>query len=537
MTPFVHDWVLAHAAAHPDAPALATRTVRLTYAELADRARRLAGALQRDGLSPGDHVLVALPNEAATVVVGLAVQLAGGAPIEIGRNPAPAVVARAIATFRPRLAVIADRHAEGWPALDAADRPQITWTVAHAAARLPATDAAPLRTVAEDGSVPNSAGSDFRAPPAKALSATSTAVVLYTSGSTGTPHAVAQSHGNVSANSRAIVEYLGLTSADRAMLTLPLSYCYGRSVLQTHLLVGGSVYLDSRSAFPAVILDALAEEGCTGFAGVPLTFELMRRQANPAARRFPRLRYVTQAGGGMAVDTIRWTRDSFRPADLFVMYGQTEATARLSYLPPERLDDKVGSIGIPIPGVTLRVVDDAARPLDDGLVGNLVARGPNVTAGYVGEPEATAEILHDGWLWTGDLASRDADGYFTLHGRSKEILKVNGHRVGLVEVEQAIARHPDVADAGVIGVPDDLAGQIPVALVVPREGSHLREDELREFARGHLAPQAVPARYVFVTSLERSAAGKLRRTALHAILAAVDGEADDPPTTAPSVRG
>ena len=142
-------------------------------------------------------------------------------------------------------------------------------------------------------------------------------------------------------------------------LTLPLYYCYGRSVLQTHLFVGGSVVLDNRFAFPRIGHGGAGAEGCTGFAGVPLTFELIRRQVDVATIAFPSLRYVTQAGGAMAPETIAWARAAFPPAELFVMYGQTEATARLSYLPPDRAEDKAGSIGIAIPGVELQVVDDA----------------------------------------------------------------------------------------------------------------------------------------------------------------------------------
>ena len=193
------------------------------------------------------------------------------------------------------------------------------------------------------------------------LSAEWPALVLYTSGSTGTPHGVIQTFRNVDANTRSIVAYLGLTGEDRASVTLPFYYSYGRSVLQTHLFAGGSVFLDNRMAFPRIVLEALASEGCTGFAGVPLTFELIRRQVDVSSIHFPRLRYLTQAGGEMAPETIAWVRTAFQPAKLYVMYGQTEATARLSYLPPDRAEDKAGSIGIGIPGVELQVVDELGR--------------------------------------------------------------------------------------------------------------------------------------------------------------------------------
>jgi acyl-CoA synthetase (AMP-forming)/AMP-acid ligase II len=352
--------------------------------------------------------------------------------------------------------------------------------------------------------------------PVPRLDPSQPALILYTSGSTGRPRGVVQTFGNVDANSRSIVQYLGLGPADRALVVLPLYYCYGRSVLQTHLLAGGSLFLDGRFAFPRVVMESLADEGCTGLAGVPLTFEILRRQVDVAAMRFPRLRYLTQAGGAMAPDTIDWVRQAFQPARLFVMYGQTEATARLSYLPPERAADKRGAIGIPIPGVELRVVDEKGRPVPDGETGHLVARGGNVTLGYLDEPEETASILHDGWLWTGDLAHRDADGFFFHQGRSKEILKIGGHRVSPVEIEHAVGRHPDVAEAAVIGVPDALKGELPAAFVVARPGVTLDLEEVRRFCREHLPAFKVPATVTQVESLPRNEAGKLLRAQLAA---------------------
>jgi acyl-CoA synthetase (AMP-forming)/AMP-acid ligase II len=385
-----------------------------------------------------------------------------------------------------------------------------------AAAALPE----PLRGTAasllhEDGRVDPAAPSAHVTP--QAPSPDAPALILYTSGSTGTPRGVVQTFRNVDANSRSIVEYLSLDADDRALLVLPLYYCYGRSVLQTHLLAGGSVFLDNRFAFPRVVLEALGAEGCTGFAGVPLTFEIIRRQVDVSTLSFPRLRYLTQAGGAMAPETIDWVRRAFRPAELFVMYGQTEATARLAYLPPERAEEKRGSIGIPIPGVELRVVDDVGRELPAGEVGHLVARGANVTQGYLDAPEETAAILHDGWLWTGDLALRDADGFLFHRGRSKEILKIGGHRVSPVEIEQVVARHPAVAEAAVVGAKHDLMGEVAAAFVVARAGTAPpSEAELRRHCHERLPAYQVPVAFTWVEALPRNAAGKLLRAELAA---------------------
>jgi long-chain acyl-CoA synthetase len=199
-----------------------------------------------------------------------------------------------------------------------------------------------------------------------------------------------------------------------------------------------------------------------------------------------------------------------------VMYGQTEATARLSYLPPDRAEEKTGSVGIAIPGVELQIVDEHGRELPPGEVGELAARGPNVTPGYLDEPAETAAILRHGWLWTGDLAYRDAEGFLYHQGRVKEILKIGGHRVSPVEIEQVIARHPDVAEAAVVGMKDVLMGEVPGAVVVRRPGATLSEADLLRFCRERLPAYQVPVSFVLVEALPRNESGKLLRAELAA---------------------
>jgi long-chain acyl-CoA synthetase len=515
-TGFLPDWLFLHAARTPDAPAVASPTTRLSYGELADRVRTLAGHLGAQGIGPGSRVLLALPNTPATIVAGLALNALGATSVEVSRDWSAPVLGDIVTKSRVRQAFIWGRDARTWAAALSGRAIDHCWVVHPStlpAAFLDALGGVPTTLLLEDGRVDPELGATPQ-PLAPAVSPDWPALVLYTSGSTGEPHGVIQTFRNVDANTRSIVEYLGLTADDRAMLTLPLYYCYGRSVLQTHLFAGGSVFLDNRMAFPRTVLETLAAEGCTGFAGVPLTFEVIRRQVDVSTIGFPRLRYLTQAGGAMAPDTIAWVRTAFRPASLFVMYGQTEATARLSYLPPDRAEGKAGSIGIAIPGVELRVVDNHGRELPPGEVGELVARGHNVTPGYLDDPAETAAILRDGWLWTGDLASRDADCFFCHRGRAKEILKIGGHRVSPIEIEQVIARHPDVAEAAVVGVQDDLMGEVPAAVVVPRPGATVSEADLLLFCRERLPAYQVPVRFALVEALPRNESGKLLRTEL-----------------------
>jgi acyl-CoA synthetase (AMP-forming)/AMP-acid ligase II len=509
--------------------------VRLSYGRLAAHVRALAGDFAASGVGRGARVVLALPNAPAMVVAGLAVNALGGTTVEVNREWGLDVLAGIVAQTRARHAVVWSRDARAWEQLVARSPLDRIWVMQEAAAGAPGAGSlrgTPASVLLEDGSLRG----DARAAPlpaVPALSPDSPALILYTSGSTGKPRGVVQTFRNLDANTRSIVEYLGLGADDRALLVLPLYYCYGRSVFQTHLFAGGSLFLDNRFAFPRVVLEALASERCTGFAGVPLTFEMIRRQVDVSSIRFPRLRYLTQAGGAMSPDTIAWARRAFHPARLFVMYGQTEATARLSYLPPESAEDKQGSIGIAIPGVQLRVVDNDGRELPPGEVGHLVARGENVTQGYLDEPEETAVILRGGWLWTGDLASRDADGYLFHRGRSKDILKIGGHRVSPAEIEHVIALHPAVAEAAVIGIEQELMGEVAAAFVVGRVGTTASEAELRHHCRERLPPYEVPVTFTWVEALPRNAAGKLLRADLaarHAIGARVDARAGTAPS-------
>lgn len=515
-TPFLSDWLFFHAERTPDAPAVAGGTARLTYRDLADRVRTLAGHLAAQGVGAGSRVLLALPNTPATVVAGLAVHALGATSVEVSREWSAEVLGDIVTRGRVQQAILWARDAPRWDAALAGRPIDHVWAVNHDALPGAFGDAlgdVPATLLLEDGRVDPALAATLPIP-SVGLAPDWPALILYTSGSTGKPHGVIQTFRNVDANTRSIVEYLGLTEDDRALVTLPLNYCYGRSVLQTHLLVGGSIFLDNRMAFPRTVMETLAAEECTGFAGVPLTFEILRRQVDVRSIGFPSLRYLTQAGGAMAPDTIAWVRAAFRPARLYVMYGQTEATARLSYLPPERADDKAGSMGIAIPGVELQVVDAQGHALAPGEVGELVARGPNVTPGYLDEPDDTAEILRGGWLWTGDLAKRDTDGFLYHRGRAKEILKIGGHRVSPIEIEQVIARHPDVAEAAVIGASDGLMGEVPRAVVVLRPGAVAGAAELLGFCRERLPSYLVPVDISFTDALPRSEAGKLLRATL-----------------------
>ncbi len=337
------------------------------------------------------------------------------------------------------------------------------------------------------------------------------ATIVYTSGSTGKPKGVVLSHLNLVTNTRSIVSYLQLCGNDRMMVVLPFYYIYGLSLLNTHIAVGGSLVIDNRFVFPNVILDQMVKHDVTGFAGVPSTFAILLAKSNLKGREFPALRYVTQAGGAMAPVLQKKVSKVFAPAKLFVMYGATEASARLSYLDPEWLPKKYGSIGKPIPNVDLFVADQKGNPLSAGKKGEIVARGANLTRGYWKDPKETALVFKHGLYYTGDLGYMDSDGFLFISGRSKDMIKVGANRISAKEIEECILELENILEVAVVGVPDDILGEAMDACVVLKSEDANWEKNLKEYLKKKLPSMKVPTHYSLYESLPKNSSGKIMK--------------------------
>ncbi|MFW5836171.1 MAG: class I adenylate-forming enzyme family protein [bacterium] len=339
------------------------------------------------------------------------------------------------------------------------------------------------------------------------------AAIVYTSGSTGRPKGVMLSHLNIVSNMVSIADYLRLGSDDRILMVLPHFYIYGLSLVLTHVLVGGGIILENRFMYPNTVLETMTTVGATGFAGVPSTFSILLARSTVRETGFPSLRYVTQAGGAMPVKVQKETADAFAPAALYIMYGATEAAPRLSYLDPADLEHKWGSIGVPIPNVDLFVADQDGSPLPPGEEGELVARGSNIMAGYWKDPEASGEVIRSGLYYTGDLGVRDEEGFLYVTGRAKDIIKVKGFRVSPKEIEEHIIRSDAVSEAAVVGVPDDVQGEVPVAFLVPKDDD-VDTQAISVALQRELPAYKVPRHYVVVGELPKGSAGKVLKTRL-----------------------
>lgn len=347
----------------------------------------------------------------------------------------------------------------------------------------------------------------------------SDAAWMFTSGTTSHPKVVRLTHANLLANTASIVEYLALESTDRMLVILPFHYVFGASLLHTHLAVGGSVALCNSFAFPETALGMVDAHGCTGFAGVPSSFQLLLRASSFARRRLPSLRMMQQAGGRLAPDRLRDVAAAQPHAQLFVMYGATEATARLSFLPPAFLGTRSGSIGTGIPGVELRVERADGTAVVPGELGEIVARGANISPGYVNAPEATAEKFKDGALHTGDLAEIDGDGFIHIVGRTADFIKSWGHRISPQQIEEAAQQHGIVDGAVALGVPDPDAGEAIVLVVTAVAGQKLESAALKAFLSKRLARHMVPAVVRVVDEIPLTINGKISRQQLLASLA------------------
>jgi long-chain acyl-CoA synthetase len=295
------------------------------------------------------------------------------------------------------------------------------------------------------------------------------------------------------------------------LVVLPFYYCYGLSLFHTHLRVGGSIVLNNSFIFLGSIIKDLKENRCTGFAGVPSHFQILLRKSDSFKKTiFPDLKYVTQAGGKLATIFIDEFRESLPQVKFIVMYGQTEATARLSYLPPELYEKKKGSMGKGIPGVERKVINEKGERVKPGETGEVIARGDNIMLGYFADDEGTRNTLRDGWLYTGDLGTVDKDGYIYLTARKKEIIKVRGKRISPKEIEAVILEITEVIDCSIEGIDDEIEGETLKATVVIRKDAQntVTRESIMQHCAKHLALYKIPQVYELNQELTISATGK-----------------------------
>ncbi|MBX3304862.1 MAG: AMP-binding protein [Nitrospira sp.] len=487
----------------PRRTALSLLHSTVSYGDLAAQAGQIAAYLLRCDARPGDRVLLVCDNSLFWAACYLGTLQAGLITVPVPANSSASALASILKLSGARIvcgqASVATTHAgalSGTYLLT--DR--VIPPIPHVLSQLDFASLPP----------PQFPVSDY-AP----VNHDTLAALFFTSGSTGQPRGVMITHANILANTESIISYLSLNEQDRMMAVLPFHYCYGASLLHTHLRVGGQVVVDNRFMYPETVLQRMNDLQCTGFAGTPSHFQILLRSSSLKRKQFPSLRHVQQAGGHLAPIFVRELRETLPDTKIYIMYGQTEATARLSYLPPEMLETKLGSIGKGAPGVTLRVLDEQGRDVRPGEVGEIVAEGANISKGYWQEPKESETVFRNGLLYTGDLARVDEDGFIYIVDRAKDFLKCRGEKISCREIEQAVVECGELVEAAVVGIPDDVLGEAVKVFAVPRN-KHVDglEARIASYCRTRLPLHQLPKQIVILQSLPKNSAGKVMKAVL-----------------------
>ncbi|MEM1433786.1 MAG: class I adenylate-forming enzyme family protein [Pseudomonadota bacterium] len=495
-------WTLAHhAGAVPDCIACESAEGPVTYAGLWEAVGRCATFLQESS-DVGDRVALQLPNGADLIAIAYACYLTGRVVVPLHAEARLPAVAAALRDCRPQLFI----HSREWRC-STEDREVLAGLAAVTSAE--AVFAGRSATLAPT-----------------AVASNQLARLVYTSGTTGAPKAVQLSHHNLASNARAIADYLELTPADRGLCQLPFTYAYGNSMLDSHLVAGATLVLEAQASFPARLAEALTRSRATGFSAVAATYVLLLDSGALQKTDLSRLRYVTQAGSRMAADRLAELRAVLGPSvSIYAMYGQTEATSRLTFLPPELLASKPGSVGRAIADTAIAVWNEQDQPLSAGAVGEIVARGPSIMLGYWQQPESTAATLTaDGWLRTGDLGYQDEDGDLYVTGRRREMIKSGAHRIAPAEIEEAAQQAAPGLRLAAVGTPDAVLGErIQLAVHWPQAAAEQEQRALRQRllrqCKAQLPLFKMPQDVRFVAEWPQTESGKLKRTALAGIVA------------------
>ncbi|MGQ0721257.1 MAG: AMP-binding protein [Candidatus Eiseniibacteriota bacterium] len=506
------------AARLPNKVALVCGSERLSYSEIDHRTGLVARRLVALGVTRHDRVAVFLDNSTEHVVAFFGVLKAGAIAIPVS----PTMKARKLGyILRDSGARVLIAGAE--KALVVRESAEQATELRHVVwCRRPG---APVNREATDlpSGVSSVEWSSVLASPANAALPrcidVDLATIIYTSGSTGEPKGVMCAHCNVVAAARSITQYLENVEDDVILDTLPLSFDYGLYQVFMAFLVGATVVLERSFAYPHQVLESLVRERVTGFPLVPTMAAILLQMEELAAMDLGALRYVTNTAAALPVAYVRRLQALLPGVRIYSMYGLTECK-RTAYLPPERLSERPDSVGLPIPNEEVFILDDAGREVAPGEIGELVVRGSNVMQGYWNAPEETARKFRPGrWrgetlLHTGDLFRRDSEGFLYFVARKDDMIKTKGERVSPREIEDVVCEMEGVAEAAVVGVPEDVAGHVIKACVVLRDGRTIGEEEIRKHCSAHLEAFAVPKYVEIRASLPRTPNGKIDKKAL-----------------------
>ncbi|MFE5332444.1 long-chain fatty acid--CoA ligase [Embleya sp. NPDC056575] len=481
--------LLDSAAAQRERIAIRHAEAALTYHRLDDASSRVAALLRGRGLEPGERVALAMPNVPLFPIVYYGILRAGGVVVPVNPLLKTREVAFTLRDSGARLAIAA---------------PQCAGQVAEAAAEA-GTECLAVETAAWDDLLDAAApmpGLVDRAPD-------DTAVILYTSGTTGTPKGAELTHRNLLSNTATTVETLIRIGPDDVVFGgLPLFHAFGQTcALNTVVAAGATLTLLPRFD-PWRALEIMRRDRVTVFLGVPTMYAALLHTQWPAGYDAAALRMAVSGGAALPVEVLHGFEERFGVAVL-EGYGLSETSPVAAFNPPDR-PRKAGSIGLPVRGVELRLMADDGGAVPPGEVGELAIRGENVMKGYWNHADATADALREGWFHSGDLARVDDEGYYFVVDRKKDLIIRGGYNVYPREIEELLYGHPAVAEAAVVGVPHPVHGEEVAAVVVLRAGADdVAAEAIRDYVKDRLAAYKYPRIVTFATALPKGATGKI----------------------------
>jgi long-chain acyl-CoA synthetase len=485
----------ATAAEHAARPAFKLDDSILNYAVLNEAATRVAGLLKENGVVPGDRVGIMLPNVPYFGAAYYGVLRAGGVVVPIN--------------------VLLKGREVAFYLKDSGAKAVFAWHGFAEAAEPGAAEAGTELISVQPGEFEQLLAAAPRAEEDEPRSGSDTAVILYTSGTTGTPKGAELTHDNLRENctitARTLVQ---ITEEDVILGALPLFHSFGQTCgLNAAVATGACLTLIPRFD-PSKALEIIARDEVTVLEGVPTMYHAMLNAPGHQDADTSSLRVCVSGGSAMPVEVMKTFEQAF---DCIILegYGLSETSPVASFNHPER-ERKAGSIGTPIQGVEMKLVDDDGGDIEQGGVGEIVIRGHNVMKGYWGRADATADVMRDGWFATGDMATMDEDGYFFIVDRKKDMIIRGGYNVYPREIEEMLYEHPAVSEVAVVGVPDDSLGEEVAAVVVLKTGAEASADDLRAYAKERVAAYKYPRQIWFSEELPKGPTGKVLKREIKA---------------------
>ena len=509
----VNDFLSSSVKSSPQKVGLVFRKKRLSYSEIDKLSNKLANVLVSKGVKRGDRVGIYLDNSVEAVISVFGILKAGAIFVIINFSTKPNKLAYVLNNCRMK-ALITDFNK--FETIS-----QVCQKTSHLSFVLFSGDeAGKVRTDPEKFLIyEEQSNSPPSYPPVCESIDMDLATIIYTSGTTGTPKGVMMTHLNMVSAANSITTYLENTSSDVILNVLPLSFDYGLYQLLMAFKIGGTLVLDKTFLYPFEIVRTLINEKITGFPGVPTIFALLLQLENLKKYDFERLRYITNTAAALPVSHVKKLREVFPKTKIYLMYGLTECK-RVSYLPPEEMEKRPDSVGKGMPNEEVWIVDEKGEKAMPYQIGELVVRGSNVMMGYWELPQETNKVLRPGkypWekvLYTGDLFKMDQEGFLHFVGRKDSMIKSRGEKISPKEIENVLYELEEVAEAVVVGIPDEILGEAIKAMVVLKEGAFLSEEQILKHCAQNLEDFMVPRVVEFRSALPKTESGKIKKSAL-----------------------